>query len=212
MDCETLAVLGIAASPVVALISFFVGLTVRRPKLVSSGGGSGTIQVPDKDIMASSVTIRNEPTFLGIKVPREAADIDHARLYDPELKEYVGPVLRWQQEGTRELARQTTIAAGGTASLYVFGKERYSEKFFIFNLAATNASLPQQLFTYSAKRKDYSLILFDSIQRTYKFNIRVRNTPQSVAINFKITWRSRWEMIKDAARSLRRAFSVSRSR
>jgi hypothetical protein len=194
-------------SVVVASVFFILGIRTQRPKLIGGGSGSGTVHVPGKDVMASSLQFNNQPSFLGMKLPREPAKIQSARIYDPSLKEYVGPVLRWRKDGTDQLEQQTSIEAGKSAHLYVFAKERFSDEYFIYASTALNADLASPLPKYTEAKKDFSVVLFDEIGRKYQFDITVRNTDQSVSVVFKLTWRARWEMIREAFRLLWRAFS-----
>jgi hypothetical protein len=69
LTSDDLGILGLVLTPVVAFFFFWLGLSQRKPKLLGSGSGSGTIQIPGRDVMASSVSFRNEPTFLGIRGP-----------------------------------------------------------------------------------------------------------------------------------------------
>jgi hypothetical protein len=194
-------------SVVVASVFFILGIRVKRPKIIGGGGGSGQIQVPGKDVMASSLQFYNQPSLWGMRIPRETAKIESARIYDPSLKEYVGPVLRWRKDGTDQLEQQTSIEAGKSAHLYVFAKERFSDEYFIYASTALNADLASPLPKYTEAKKDFSVVLFDEIGRKYQFDITVRNTDQSVSVVFKLTWRARWEMIREAFRLLWRAFS-----
>jgi hypothetical protein len=195
---------------VLSIVFFIIGLKVHRPKLMGGGGGSGTIPTPDKDIMASSLQFVNHPSFWGMKIPRETAKIDHARIYDPSLKEYVGPVLMWAKEGTTQLEQRTSIEAGKSARLYVFAKERHSPEYFIFSSTALDAEIDIPSKRYLEERKDFSIVLVDEIRREYRFNITVRNADQSVGVGFKLTWHMRRELIADAFRTLRDALSFGR--
>lgn len=76
MTAVQLMILGALLGAIVALVFLILGLTAKRPKLVGVGAGSGTIRVPSRDVMASNVSIRNDPTLLGIRIPREAANLE----------------------------------------------------------------------------------------------------------------------------------------
>jgi len=201
------AVIAFVPAVVLALVSFILGIRVRMPRIIGAGGGSGQIQVPGKDVMASSLQFYNQPNFWGMRIPREPAKIQSARIYDPSLKEYVGPVLRWRRDGTSQLEQRTSIEAGKSAHLYVFAKERFSDEYFIYDSTALDADLAGPLPKYTEAKKDFSVVLFDEIGRKYRFAITVRNTDQSVGVGFKLTWHARWEMIREAFRLLWRAFS-----
>jgi hypothetical protein len=153
---------------VVALVFFILGLRAQRPKLISAGGGSGQIQVPGKDVMASSIQVNNQPSFWGMRIPRETAKIDHARIYDPSLKEYVGPVLKWREGGSNQLEQRISIEAGKSAHLYVFAKERFSDEYFIYQSTALNADLVEPFNRYREAKKDFSVHVFDEIGRIYR--------------------------------------------
>jgi len=206
---DQLKLIEIIVTLVVALISFYLGISRKKPKLIGTGSGSGSIRIPGKDVMASSITIRNDPTFWGMRISRDLAKIDSARLYDYELKEYVGPSLNWKVDGSNDLAGQVTIESGKQASLYVFAKERHNQDFFVFSLPSLDAELPKYLTTYDNLKRDFSIHLFDRIGRKYKFNITVRNSDISVSIGFKLTFHSRFQMISQAYRLLLRAFSLN---
>ena len=100
---DQLAIVGILATVVFGVLGFIAGYSAKRPRLEVSGSGSGGISVPNKDIMASSVTFRNNPSFFGLRVNREQAIITSARIYDPELKEFVGHILMWEKKRFTEI-------------------------------------------------------------------------------------------------------------
>lgn len=210
LDPNTLAILGLILTVLVAVFFFWLGLSQRKPKLIGSGGGSGTIQIPGRDVMATSISIRNEPTFLGMRTPRDTAQIESSRLYDPELKEYVGPVLVWREEGTDTCVSRVAIESGKQANLYVFGKDRWSPDFFIFSGTALNAPLPERPTVLPRDKRDYEIHLVDTIGRQYKFRITVRNGDQSVSASFKLTMHQRLEMISRGFRMIRSAFRIRR--
>ena len=208
LDPNTVAILGLILTPLVAVLFFWLGLSQRKPKLIGSGGGSGNIQIPGRDVMATSVSIRNEPTFFGMRAPRDTAQIESARLYDPDLKEYIGPVLVWREEGTNTCVSRVAIESGKQANLYVFGKDRWSQDFFVFSGTALNDPLPERLTVLPRDKRDYEIHLVDTIGRRYKFRITARNGDQSVSASFKLTMHQRLQMISRGLRMIRSAFRV----
>ncbi len=162
--------------------------------------------MPGKDIKASNITVQNRPTFWGIKIPRETAKIASARLYDPALREFVGPVLKWRIDGSNDLSHTISIDPGKTANLYVFAKERHAEEFFVYHSNSLDAELQDPIIKYRDPKKDFSIVLYDEIGRKYRFDVIVRNSDQSVGINFKLTLHARFQMIKEAFALLIRAF------
>jgi hypothetical protein len=183
LNANTLAILGLILTPLVAVFFFWLGLSQRKPKLIGSGGGSGTIQVPGRDVMATSVSIRNEPTFFGMRAPRDTAQIESARLYDPDLKEYLGPVLVWKEEGTNNCVSRVAIESGKQVNLYLFGKDRRSQDFFVFSGTALNVPLPERPTVLPRDKRDYEIHLVDTISRRYIFRITVRNADQPVQVS-----------------------------
>lgn len=202
---EHLNLIAIAVTPLVALVFFLLGLTAKRPKLIGGGSGSGTVRVPGKDVMASHIDIRNQPTVLGIKIPRETAKIASARIYDPTLKEYVGPVLKWHINGSTELSQTICINPGKSAKLYLFAKERHADEYFVYNSNALDAELQEPLIKYKDPKKDFTVVLVDEIGRKYRFSVFARHSDQSVGIGFKVTWHARLAMIREAFGLLWRA-------
>lgn len=187
---------------------FWLGLSQRKPKLVESGAGSGAIRIPNRDVMASTISIRNEPSIFGMKTPRDAATVESARLYDPEIKEFFGPPLVWRQSGTSQCASQITIESGKHADLLVFAKDRHSREYFVFSGDALDKPLPAHPTVRSHDKRSYEVHLFDSIGRQYRFSIVARNNDQSVDVSFKFTLRNRLRMIARGFRMIRAAFRV----
>ena len=213
LSTDAWAIIGILFTIIVALIFFVFGLRVGKPKLLAQGSGSGTVRIPDRDVMATSLSISNMPTFWGIRVNRGTAQIESARLYDPTLKEYVGPVLLWAAEGTQgqELVQKCTIEAGKQGRLYVFAKDRHADEYFIPSGTSLTSELNRSTVVFKEQIKDFSVHLFDVIGHKYKFDIIVRNSDQSVWVGYKMTMHTRLRLIKDAFSSLRRAFSFSQN-
>jgi hypothetical protein len=207
--CDLLGLLGILLTPLVAVIFFLLGLRVQRPKLIGAGTGSGTMPVPARNVHAAHVAFRNHPTFLGIKVRKEDATIVLARLYDPDLKMHVGGVLRWPQSGSPNLVQGTTIRAGKSETLYVFGKELGTDSYFIFSSNSLDSPLPTNLVRYKEAKKDFSIELSDELERKYRFDISVNHAEQ-VSIRFKLTLIARIEYLQEAFEMLRRALSLRR--
>jgi hypothetical protein len=203
---DALALLGILFTIVVAVIFFIWGLTVKKPKLVSTGAGSGGISVPNKDIMASNIVVYNKPSLFGIKIDREPARITSARIYDPALQEFVGPSLMWGKNGSQELEREHTIESGRQGNLYLFAKERHSEEYFVFSAVSLNTEISRPTTKYKDNKKDFSVVLRDTIGRKYRFDIAVRNGDQSVSVSFKITWHARLNMLREGFGLLIAAF------
>ena len=208
LDADDISILGLILAPVISFFFFWLGLSQRKPKLVGSGGGSGSIQIPGRDVMVSNITIRNEPTFLGMRIPRDPAQIESARLYEPETREYVGPVLMWREDGTNNYVSRISIDSGKQANLYVFAKDRYSPDYFVFAGSSARAPLPERLTILPRDKRNYEVHLVDSISRRYRFRITVRNTDQSVNIGFKLTMANRLQMISRGLRMIRAAFRI----
>jgi hypothetical protein len=210
ISSDQLNLIAFALGPVIALVFFLLGLTAKKPRLIAAGSGGGTISVPGKDVMASNVSIRNDPTYLGFRIPREAANITEARLYNPALREFVGPVLRWRVEGKTELSQTASIQAGALGNLYLFAKERYAEDYFIYSANSLNSDPHRPLVRYNDPKKDFAVVLFDDIGRKYRFNLIIRNADQSINITFKITFGGRVRMVREAFALFIRAFSPMR--
>jgi hypothetical protein len=207
MSSDALTIIGILLSVIGVLISIIVGLKRSLPKLIGTGTSSSSMKIQDKDLMVSSITIRNKPTFLGKKVSRGPAKIRSARLYDPKLKELVGPSLLWRGDKPNEYEIECTIEPGASKQLHVLAKERYAEGFFQYTKSYQNVEWPSPSAIYRERRRAFSVHLYDSIGRQYKFNIIARNSDQSVHLAYKKTMHMRCEMIRDAFRSLRRALT-----
>ncbi len=208
LSSDAWAIIGVLFTIIVALIFFILGLRVEKPKLVAQGSGSGTVRIPNRDVMATSLNVSNLPTFWGMKVNRGTAEINSARLYDPSLREYVGPVLLWQENGSQELNAKCTIEPGTQGRLYVFAKDRHEKEYFIPSGKSLDAELNRPTNTWADQRKDFSVHLFDSIGRVYKFDIIARNSDQSVSVGYKMTMHTRVQLVKSAFGDLRRAFTI----
>lgn len=195
----TVTVVDVVVKAALAIVGFWLGYSSKRPKLEVQGSASGGAPVPNKDVMATSTTVYNRPSFFGLPVNREAAMIVEARIYDPELKEYVGPCLLWRGHDGQELIRECSIGSGRQATIYLFAKERYSEEFFVFAPNKLNDELPKQLTKYKDKKKDFSLMLVDVNRRKYTFDFTVRNSEQSVSVGFRVSkLRTRWNLLRRA--------------
>lgn len=206
---DTWAIIGILFTIFIALIFFVIGLRVGKPKLMAQGSSSGMTGIPNKDVMVTSLSISNLPTFWGMRMNRGPAQLESARLYDPSLKEYVGPILLWVVEGTQELSQKCTIQAGKQGQLCVFAKERYTKDYFIPTGKSLTCELNRPTVTFDELKKDFSVHLRDVIGHEYKFDIIVRNNDQSIGVGYKMTMHTRLRHIKNAFISLRRAFSIS---
>ena len=169
-----------------------------------------SIPVPEKWVTASSIQVDNQPSFWGMRIPRETARIVSARIYDPSLQRCVGPALRWSRDGSNPLEQEISLEAGQSAHLFVFAKERKTSEYFIFPFTALNEDLVGPLYKYRDAKKDFSVVLCDEIGREYRFDIVVRNSDHFVEIEFKLTWRARLAMILGAFRLLGRALWFKR--
>jgi hypothetical protein len=185
---DWLAVAGIAASPLTAIIGFMFGYAAKRPKLRLSGTGSGSRPIGSRDLMLTSVQLYNEPRFCGLPVAREAAEMTEARLYDFELRELVGHQLMWAVAGTDTLSPRTTVQSGRQATLYIFAKDRYADEFFAYHSSSLSTDPPRSPARYTEKKKPFALWLRDVNGRQYKFPLQVRNTDQSVHVHSNIGW------------------------
>lgn len=199
MDLVNATVLDLAIKAAFTMFGFWLGYSSKRPKLEANGSGSGGIQVPGKDVMATSVTVHNRPSFFGLPVNREAATIVEARIYDPELKEYVGPNLMWRSHDGTGFVRECSIGSGRHATIYLFAKERFAEDFFIVAPDKPNDDLPKQLTKYKEKKKEFTLMLVDVNRRKYNFEFTVRNGEQHVSAGFRVNrLRTRWNLLRRA--------------
>lgn len=193
-------------TPLVAFLSFVLGFRARRPRLIAGGSGSGAVGT---NLSASSLGVTNQPTFFGLKIARETAHVHHARLYDPLDGEYVGPVLKWRVDGSRELSDRTAIAPGKSCALYVFVKERNAREYFILEGNALDA-LGERRFHFEDTKHEFAIVITDEIGRDYWIRVTVRQYPESVAIVPKVTLRHRAILLRDAAQFLLRALSLRR--
>ena len=195
----TVTVVDLVVKVALTVIGFWFGYSSKRPKLEVQGSGSGGFAVANKDVIATTATVYNRPSFFGLPVNREAATIVEARIYDPELKEYVGPCLLWRGHDGPELTRECSIGSGRQATIYLFAKERYAEDFFVFAPNKPNEELPKQLTKYKNKKKDFALMLVDVNRRKYTFELTVRNSEQSVSVGFRVNkLRARWHLLRRA--------------
>jgi len=200
------AVLGI----VIAYVFLMLGLSANKPNLIAIGGGSGSIPVPGRDIMLSHIRIENRPTFFGMRFNRDPAEIDSARLYDPKTNKLVGKQLLFKQEGPIELGPKCTIRAGANVALYVFAKERSQNEYFQYSASNLHSDIEEPPCRYTDEKRDFSVDLFDSIGRRYRFAFTVGIGNQSVKITFKMTWRNRWERIREGFKLIASAFKFQK--
>jgi hypothetical protein len=199
-------VIGVAYTVVVAFVFFMLGLGANRPNLIQSGSGGSRQRIQDKDVWITSVSIYNDPDFLGVKINRESAIITSAMLYDHLLSEHVPCSLVWSASAPHE--HQITIETGKTKTLYLFGKEITSEEYFIYNPTIHNPDRIHDLVTFKDARRDFSLVLRDHIGREYRFDFTARNSKQKISTMWRLTWRSRWESLLEAFGALRSAFRL----
>jgi hypothetical protein len=192
---------------IVSLVFFIIQIRATQPKLIAVGSGSSTVWVPNRDVMASSITIINKPTFLGMKVNRGAAQIQSARLFDRELNEFVGPPLMWRKKGARELGPECALEPGQQSTLYIFAKERHANDYFLYAPRSLDSEYDKPFEVYGSPRKDFSVHLTDIIGARYRFDISVRNGSQHVNIQLKLTWHARSQMIREALSLFRRALT-----
>lgn len=202
-----LAIIGFLLTIIVALLLFIIQMRSARPKLVTVGSGVERIHVPNQDVMASSVSFENRPTFLGMRVDRGPVKIQSAMLYDLELKEFVGPSLMWREEGSSKLEGQCTIEPGTNRTLYVFAKERFSEEYFVYTASSLDVDYNKTILKFKDRKKNFAIHLTDTIGNRYRFDVVARNGDESVGVRFTLTWDGRIRMIMGALRLLKRAFT-----
>jgi len=160
--------------------------------------------------MATSISFENVPKFMGLTVNRGAAQIEYTRLYDPALKEYVGPILMWSVGHAQDLSAKCTIEAGKQGILYPFAKDRYSKEYFVPNGKSLNSDLDRAPITWSDYNKKFTICLIDVLGNEHKYDVNVRNSDQSVGIGFKFTFRNRVELLIEGFRAIFKAFSIRR--
>jgi hypothetical protein len=182
---QWLAIIGIAASPLTAVVGFILGYAAQRPRLQLVATASVTNHVAGRDMMLSSVTIYNNPAFIRkwIRVTRQPVNITEARLYDPNLQELVGHPLLWANHGASDLLHEITIESGKQGQLYVFAKDRYSDEYFAYYANTVDSDPPRSPARYTDKRKRFTLVLRDVDGRQFKFRLVVRNTDQSAEMS-----------------------------
>ena len=154
--------------------------------------------------MISEANIYNDPSFLGLKVNREPAQIVNSVILDPELKVFVGPSLVWQKgdpkDGLKELEPEHTIGSGLMGRLFLFAKEPFDENFFIYRATALDVAPETSWPKYKQLQKVFTLKLFDVNRREYRFKLDVRNYDQGVSLFFEKTSHDRWEALLEVFR------------
>jgi hypothetical protein len=182
---------------------FWLGYLSRRPNLKIIGSSESHIA---NKVMTTSAVVKNKPLFLGrVPMDREAATIVKACIYDPDLKQFVEPALRWHQKGVQELTHECTVGSGREATLYLFAKEPYSLEFFIFAPNRLADELPEQrrrsaLPKYNDAEKQFFLVLLDVNDRKYRYKFTARNSQQGVSVVFRTSkLRARWDLLRKRA-------------
>jgi len=154
--------------------------------------------------MITDAYVYNDPSFFGLKVNREPAQITNALIFDPELKVFVGPSLVWQKgdpkDGLKELEPEHTIGSGLMGRFFLFAKEPSDESFFIYRANALDAAPETSWPKYKHLQKVFTLKLFDVNRREYRFKLDARNGDQGVSLNFKKTLRDRWQALLEVFR------------
>ena len=173
-----------------------------RPKLRLEGQGCGSHAVDGIHLSITQVYVYNDPSFFGLKVARESAQIKSAVILDQQLKTFVGPSLVWQkgdpQDGLQELEPEHTIGSGSMGLLCLYAKGPSDETFFIYRATTLNTPPETSWPKYKELHKFFTLKLFDANRREYRYKLDVRNGEQGVSLFFKKTLRDRWQALLEA--------------
>lgn len=183
---------------------FLLAYFARRPRLKLEGHGSGSHSVEGRGLMITDANIYNDPSFFGLKLNREPAEIISALIFDPELKTYVGPSLVWQKGGSgaggKDLEPEHTISSGMAGRLFLFVKNPFDESFSVYHSATLDTEPASSWPKYKDLQKVFTLMLVDKNRRKYRFKLDARNGEQSVSLFFKKTLRDRWDTLLEVFR------------
>lgn len=185
---------------------FFLGLRSRVPKVRMNGGGSRSNQ----EVTTASIGITNDPGFFGLKIDRLPVTIVSATLIHEKTKLSYAMRDGWQEPGTGKLVNRITLSPGEHSMLYVFTQATGSKAYSVYNSTVSNpvgtepdTFEPQQYFT---------LVLYDSIGRRYRFRFFVLRHNHSIEISPAITWADRGRLLKDSFSMICQAFRPGRFR
>lgn len=188
---DWLGIVGLLTSFVTFFLGIWVGHRAHVPNLRLGGSGSYSNPVNSRDLVLTNIQVYNDPGFFRMRVNRESARIVSARLYDPELDEFVDQGLLWRADGSENLANRTTIESGTSQNLYLFAKDRYDNEFFTYHALGLKSEPSRPSSRYSEKKKQFGLFLADANGRHYRFSLVVRNSAQAVNVHSTTRWWTR---------------------
>jgi hypothetical protein len=175
---------------------------IRLPKIMINGGGGGSSRIEKDEFFGyQCVYVFNSPHFLGYPIKREDLEAKSARLYDPTLRRYIGPPLRWRDETGDEVA-ETRIQAGQYRQLNILGI--YNQRVHHYcGQSLHNIELSETLVELNQSRR-LEVHIFDSIGRRYRVPIKVSSVERRDAtLKVDVTLRAK-TTITDRLREIRR--------
>lgn len=191
-----LAIVGVIATIIVGWM-----FSSRRLPANLKVTGTGTSGAPGSslDVMATHLTIQNDPSIWKFKIKRDPIRITMARLYDPEYGYLVGSQLCWHNGHQGKLETEIQLESNQQGRLFVFAKERHASEFHVFTRETEDRLNRAVDCTYSDKSKKFSLVLGDADNRYRICHIQAYQHDQSVKVrtyrNLLTTWKVRQQVL-----------------
>jgi len=199
MEIDQNTLIGIIVSAVIAILMFMLGINTGKPKLIVNGGGGGS---PDS-VHHTNVGIQNDPSFLGMRLDRQQAKINHAILKDKRTKEIYHLPCNWRTSGVPELTREVTLSAGERKDIVLFLQRRGSEQYFV--CGGKQDQIPEKPQVFTERENEFTLSIQDAVGRKYDFDFIVRNRNSNLQVSSAITFAQRLRMIRESGQILLRA-------
>lgn len=151
------------------------GLKPRDPKLVTVGYGGSVVRnvLPDRNLVVTCITVRNEPLSGRGKLLRDPAADCTARLFDPENRKFLGNSLQWRDSASGHFHDRVTLASGEHADLCVFVKAEFSNDYYVFYALSAHTAGPEHLTWVAPDRTRLEVHVTDSTNITHVVEILI---------------------------------------
>jgi len=189
----------------------FIRHRIKFPRVIYSGGGSGTHKIEGGGTLSSHrLSLTNSPSFLGYPINRETLIVETARIYDPKKKVYEGGLMRWK-DASEGKPFNTEIKVGERNDLYICGL--YEKRVHHYAGETINNIELSETLVELDKSRTLEIHITDNLQRRYKIQFKItaeerRNHLQKVniSIGVKRTSADRLRQFKNGFSDMIRAF------
>ena len=205
MTSEPLILVSFLVNIIVAIIFLVLGFKINRPKLRIDGTGSGGRPAGPEH---NHIGIRNVPTFIGFKVPRQTAEITNSHLKEQQNGRIHALPRNWQTPDEAVTSRETKIQAGDYSYLQLF--LLYPNKIEYCVCGGDINTIPENAHSFTDERKLFTLKLRDKIGREYSFDLVVSIHQNGLIISHAITFSERLRHLRKGMSYFKAAFTFKK--